>query len=643
MFGNKRRTIGVFVTQEHQETQRALTKGICMRAKELGYNVAFFTCFSEYTEEQYESGEISIADLPWFETFDGIILLPDIWYREALLEKVFRNIKKYSNCPVVCVNQRHEEFYNVLINDDAILDEIIRHMIEEHGYRRINFLTGPEDNSVSYQRLEAYKRILTQYSIPIEEDRIYFGDFWKIKPKEAVRLWFADPKKWPEAIICANDYMAITVCNALEERGISVPEDVAVTGCDNLCFTEDFYPTITTTGMPFLEMGVEAVDKIDRQRKGIAQQQNTIMNAVTRIRESCGCKQNRYSELSAKRRNRLVNEMDSREKDISYNAFMSIGLTNVETIDELDHKLTGYVNMNESFTHFYMCLNQHWDRYNKDNLPEHDLSEMIMEFGIKNGKVLGREEFKKPDLLPPSAYESEPQVFLFNILHYQEVCFGYTAIAFQGLGVYKPTYQGWLINICNALENIRIHNELNRLVYKLEDMNIKDALTDLYNRRALDVLGKQYLSRCVEEKSKLMVFTADMDKLKAVNDSFGHAGGDIAIKAIADALKYAAEDDEICMRIGGDEFVVIGMDYEERKMEGFLKKFKERMDSFNRNTDLGFQVSVSCGYSITEPDQHTTIEDCLIIADSRMYQQKYEKKALRCGAPVELSSLKDMG
>lgn len=630
MFGNHRKTIGVFVAQEHQETQRTLTRGICMRAKELGYNVAFFTSFTEYKESQYEFGESSIADLPWYEAFDGIILMPDIWYREEFLDKVLHNIRKYSKCPVVCVNRYYDEFYNVTIDDSTILDEIIRHMIVEHGLKKINFLTGPADNYTSFQRLDSYKRILTQYNIPVDENRIFFGDFWKVKAREAVKFWLEDPEKWPEAIICANDYMALTVCNALTDRGIAVPDVIAVTGCDNLLVTEDFSPTITTAGMPFFEMGVEAVEKIHKHNEGLPQQKDTIMDAVTKIRESCGCERKQYTNLSTNRRNRIIKEMEVKENEISNNAFMSIGLANVKTIEDLDHKLTVYSQMQEGFTAFFMCLYRQWDSYSNGNLSSHgDPCDLIMEFGLKNGKQLSKEEFAKPNLLPASAVSSEPQFYLFNILHYQEFFFGYTAIAFHSFEVYKHSYQGWLINLCNTLENIRIHSELNRLLYKLEDISVKDELTGLYNRRALETIGKKYLKQCIEGKTKLMVFTADMDKLKYINDNYGHASGDFAIKAVADALEYAAEDDELCMRIGGDEFVVIGMDYDEKKLEVFLQMFQRKLDSFNNNECSPYKVQVSCGFSITNPHKSLSIEECLLVADSKMYQQKYEKESLR--------------
>ena len=126
-----------------------------------------------------------------------------------------------------------------------------------------------------------------------------------------------------------------------------------------------------------------------------------------------------------------------------------------------------------------------------------------------------------------------------------------------------------------------------------------------------------------------MVFSADMDNLKYINDNYGHANGDIAIKTVSDALLYAAEDDEICIRMGGDEFSVIGLEYDDTKVRDFVRKFEDAIQKFNSESSYGFRVRVSYGWSITHPNEHTLIEDCLSIADARMYQQKYEKEALR--------------
>lgn len=627
MYYNGRKTIGVFVTQVYQEFQKTVSMGICTRAREYGYNVAFFTSCLGYGEDQYEIGECSIADLPRYEDLDGIIILPDTMYLKGLEDRIMDNIRKYSKCPVVSVRQRTEGCYNVLIKDDTVLDDIIRHFIVDHGYRRINFLTGPKDNSAAIKRRDAYRRILEQYGIPYEEDRVYYGDFWKIEPYDAVEYWLSKPEL-PEAIICANDYMAMTVCNALAARGYSVPEDIAVSGCDNITVSEDFSPSITTAGMPIYEMGMEAVDKIHKHNNGIWQETDSYLETVTKIRESCGCKPKESMNAIINSKNRVIREMEEMERSISLNAFMSVELTNIKTIDKLDSRLASYVYMNEGYESFFMCLRMNWDDYINEDDGQPRSSEMVMEVGMREKDWYQKVEFSRPSLLPPCHVSSDPQIYFFNVLHYQEMVFGYTAISFSGNQTYKSSYQGWLINICNALENIRINNKLNQLVYKLEDMYIKDELTDLYNRRALETLGQKYLKQCAEEQIKLMVFTADMDKLKYINDNFGHACGDVAIKAVADALKAAAEDDEICMRIGGDEFVVIGIDYDRDKMDCFINKFEREIERFNREGGYDFKVYVSYGWSIIRPNDNNTIEDCLLVADAKMYQQKYEKEAL---------------
>ena len=629
MFGNGRKTIGVFITQVQQEFQEVLSRGICQKAKELGYNVAFFANFLGYGEFQYEAGERSIALLPRYQDFDGIIIMPDTMFVQGFDKCIRDHITKYSNCPVVSVRQEIDDYYNVLIDDTSVLDEIIHHFIVDHGYQRINFLTGPKDNPVSHVRLEAFKRIMKEHNLPVEEDQTYFGDFWKYRGYDAVRHWFSGTKERPEAIICANDYMAITVCNALAERGIFVPEDVAVSGCDNNAITEDFSPTITTAGIPAFEMGLEAVEKIHRHNEHISQERNSIVSTVTSIRESCGCKPAGERKVLTYRRNRIINELEAKDKSIYNNSFMSVELTNVKTLNELGRKLASYTYMNEGFSSFYMCLYKNWETLGQEEDEGEKLDdEMVMEVGIKNAEWLQRVEFRRPQLIPPAYVGDEPQVFFFNMLHYQEICYGYTAINFKDDQVYKSSYQGWLINVCNALENIRIHNVLNQLVSRLEDMSIKDELTGLYNRRALQQLGRKYLEQCIRHGTKLMVFSADMDKLKYINDNFGHASGDLAIKTVAEALLCAARDDELCIRISGDEFVVIGMDYEPAKMMEFIDRFEDTLEQSNQENEREYKVYVSYGWYIIKPNESTTIEDCLIVSDSKMYQQKYQKETL---------------
>ena len=190
MLGNNRRTIGVFVSQQFQEYQESVSRGICDYATKLGYNVAFFTNFLGYGDFQYEIGERSIADLPQYDKLDGIILLPDTMYVPKFLDKILENIKKNSTCPVVSIRQIISGFYSVLVDDDIVLEGVVRHFVKDHKYRKINFLSGPKNSITSMKRLNTFKKILQEYEIPFEEERVFYGDFWKDSPKLAVDQWF---------------------------------------------------------------------------------------------------------------------------------------------------------------------------------------------------------------------------------------------------------------------------------------------------------------------------------------------------------------------------------------------------------------------------------------------------------------------
>jgi DNA-binding LacI/PurR family transcriptional regulator len=84
MFANGKRTVGVFISQLNDEFQDVLCKGITSRAKELDYNVAFFTSFGGYGKPEFDMGENEIAKLPYYQDFDGIILAPDTFTIDKL-------------------------------------------------------------------------------------------------------------------------------------------------------------------------------------------------------------------------------------------------------------------------------------------------------------------------------------------------------------------------------------------------------------------------------------------------------------------------------------------------------------------------------------------------------------------------------
>ena len=624
MLGSKRKTIGVFLSQVNEDYQDILSRGIITKAKELDYNVAFFTNFGGYGQPSYDIGEFAITQLPYYEGLDGIIIAPDTMVLQNLESAYKENIKNRSHCPVVSVRREMKEFFNVLIDEYTIMDNLIRHMLEVHHFTRINFLAGPKGFPDSEKRLAAYKKILSEHHIQIEEERIYYGDFWKNAGTQAVEYWLKSPLERPQAIICANDYMALTVCDALADNEILVPEDITVTGCDDIEDGAEYTPSLTSIRMPVFEMGMEAVSALCNIFQGREQHKNTYLKAITIYRASCGCKKVRCRESNKHRQyHSAINE--NMKKAITRNAYMSTDLTGLTRIEDINEKIWAYVYENSNFTHFCLCLRKEWEKFSKEGFQKLDVGDWTMEIGFKNRVGYSKLRCAREELIPAELTEDKAMVYYFAVLHHLEHNFGYVGISFDAVQTYMLTFQAWLINVSNALENVRVHGELNRLVNRLEETSIRDELTGLYNRRALNSIGRRYLKQCVEAKSRLMVFTADLDKLKYINDKFGHAYGDVALKVVAEAMLQASQNNEVCIRLGGDEFMAIGMDYDENKLDHFISHFEETLNRFNFIKDYDFGVYVSYGSNLIYPTEETSIESCLGAADKLMYRQKNGK------------------
>lgn len=125
----------------------------------------------------------------------------------------------------------------------------------------------------------------------------------------------------------------------------------------------------------------------------------------------------------------------------------------------------------------------------------------------------------------------------------------------------------------------------------------------------------------------MVIISIDMDNLKIVNDQYGHAQGDVALREIAEAMRHAAGEGDICSRSGGDEFTVFGIGYDKAKTKKFLEKFQQHLDDFNAKSGLPYLVMASYGYYIIPEDHSVSLETAMVQSDKYLYDTKREKKA----------------
>lgn len=165
-----------------------------------------------------------------------------------------------------------------------------------------------------------------------------------------------------------------------------------------------------------------------------------------------------------------------------------------------------------------------------------------------------------------------------------------------------------------------------RMEHDLRILSFTDELTGLYNRRGFFTLAEQQLKMARRLRRGVLVLYADVDNLKAINDTFGHQEGSRAIVATSNILKSTYRDSDIIGRIGGDEFVVFPVGTTEDNVDRIMNRLEKNITIYNTKTVLGYALSISFGITKCSQNSAATLEELLHRADRSMYTHKMKKR-----------------
>jgi len=168
--------------------------------------------------------------------------------------------------------------------------------------------------------------------------------------------------------------------------------------------------------------------------------------------------------------------------------------------------------------------------------------------------------------------------------------------------------------------------KLKRAEDALRTLSFTDELTGLYNRRGFFSLAEQQLKVAYRLKKRDWLLYADLDGLKWINDNLGHDEGDIALIDLAEILKVTFRRSDIIARIGGDEFVILGMEKEEANAEVLVGRLLENLAAYNKKGIRSYPLSLSVGIAYFDPGKSCSIDELLARADKLMYKQKQKKR-----------------
>ena len=282
-----KRCIGVFTASLDDGYQSTIWHAIEQSAREHGFGSISFLGSRLGSPIASEASSNLAYHLANVGNIDGLIIIASslaTFFTSVDLKEFFA---PWADLPRVSIGMRIPGMSDVIVEGTNGISSLVEHLVDEHGRRRFAVICGPGSHDEAISRLHACRNILEQREIPLDERMVIPGSFTQESGTHAVRILCESGIPF-DALVCLNDRMAQGALEELSHRGIRVPDDVSVIGFDGIESSRYSLPPLTTVVQPMHELGVTAVDMLERLMQG-GREEHISLSCSPLVRESCGC------------------------------------------------------------------------------------------------------------------------------------------------------------------------------------------------------------------------------------------------------------------------------------------------------------------------------------------------------------------
>ncbi len=639
--------IAVIVSGIDEEYQSTILSGLRDSAREHGAKLMHFAAFGGILHNSnHDAGEYNIYKLCNYAEFDGAVLLTNTISDVNVTASIVDEIQKF-DIPVVCIdNDLDVKFHHVGIDNFKAMEAMVRHVTEFHKCRNIGYISGPETNPESIMRFNAFEQVMREHNIPLTEDMIYYGSFRSCDGMEGAEYFLNRSSGLPEAIVCANDAMALATVLTLEESGLRVPEDVIVTGFDNIYAARNFDPAISSVQRPLYRSGYLAGEKLLNALES-EMPRSIVLETESVFSSSCGCCTVERGSEAERDSNRSFRKANYRILDFYHVNIPMVNRMscNLAESDDFTHNLDILKPFIEKIdcNRFYLCLNTNWNEIREDReaggqklklidtyITGGYTEQMLVPLAFVNGEFTSLPTFPSKQMLPDCENDfDETMMYYLLPLHFRDRCFGYCVICDDTLDMENPLLHSWVMNIANSLESVRKMEYLDRAMHELDQLYVMDPLCKINNRNGFNKYSADIFEECRRLNKQVMMMFIDMDGLKMINDTYSHEEGDNGLKQLARAIKFSCKNGEIFARFGGDEFIIFAPDFGDEQAIDLANRIQAWMDEYNRTSGKPYPVAASIGWHICQVDDDTDLYPLITAADKKMYEEKKRKRVSR--------------
>ncbi len=602
-----------------------------------GYDVVC-VCGHYVPADDSDDGRASIYRLATSMDVAGVIVMSSLLGRVVPPEELSDFIAGFAHRPIVTVGMSSEHCPSVMPDNMTPMRELVEHMTDNAEGKRIAFMRGIAGNPDADEREQAFRDVLAERGLAIDESRVFTGNFRVSDGFAAIDRAIAQGNQ-PDIIIAANDLMATGAVLALKRHGLKVPEDILISGFDDSAYASNSeVPLTTVKANPEDQVTVAASVLVELMASdGSAPATCTRVPSQVVFRASSqplvatgdskgivGTAASCTSEFGGA-------QLSGPQSTAAYVEYVSCheaieqGHIQLARCVELDAVYRVFSDVMESLGIERAFVLQ----YQEGDASRDESFSLLKTFPAREA---GEDwnHYPVSRLLPESLQQELNRGSLVAAsAHLDQQLRG--ILMFDPKGPCRLSLDGLTQSLFSALYHCqqRVYlvaqaRKLERANAKLERMASFDSLTGLANRARLH---SELKARISSPSAKVAVLYFDLDGFKMVNDTMGHGAGDKLLTIVASRVRGCVRSTDVVSRLGGDEFSVMLGDISSREEAQAIAD--QLLAEISRPMRLSRQHKVSLSASIgiaRFPMDGEDAETLIKHSDTAMYEAKSEGK-----------------
>ena len=616
---DRQKLIAVCLSQVHNFLNMGFLNELSRIGEAEGFGVVIFNTSLDFYWYQGENkipraGFRSIQ----YHLFDALVFICHGFHDDDLIREITDGAKAH-NVPVFLAGMELPGCWTIVNNYEEGYKELLRHIIRDHGAKDTFFIAGIQDEPNSEGRLKCWEEVLEENNLPFDPGMFAYGDFWTKPAADVTRRLIRSRDKLPDAIFCANDFMAIAVCDTLREEGFRVPEDVIVTGFDGMPAAYMATPRLSTCCDDPHSLAATIIDLIRRLKAGEHPPYTIVHSFRPVFSESCGCpspENKRYDALTVYRRSETLN---NHENDLYHTVARLLVQNNPEAFLKMISATIlpdSYICLNKRLLGIYSGVDYAADSIEEELLyiPHRDREE---DFAIT--------ECRLSELRPSEGLETG--MTLFNTLHTGTVVCGFYAAHTRDLDNDAQLIKR-LSDVLNLVFTIHLGNARQQLLISHLDSTLyTDSVTGLNNLKGLTRWFEGYAAEEDNHARPLALSVYSINRYNYIYENFGMNETEEIVRLVANRLTSSNPNALVIARIGSDQFVVMDSgdtpEMISRTINRTTADFFTQIESYNAISGKQYFVEVNCGCTNVEGGwTDTTLENLIRLALGELYLYK---------------------